>query len=453
MGDMTILVVDDEPGVRSSLKGVLEDEGFGVFTADSGEKGLEQIEKLKPDFVLLDVLMPSGIDGIETLRRIGGSGSDAAVIMISGHGTIDMAVMAMELGALDFIEKPLSVDRILIRLNQALEKKKLQEENILLRRGMDERYQIIGESPAIRELATKIQQVAPTNGRVLIMGENGTGKELVARAIHRNSERSNQPFIQVNCAAIPEELIESELFGHKRGAFTGAIASTQGKFEQANKGTILLDEIGDMSLSTQSKVLRVLEEQEFTRIGDRNVIKVDVRVITATNKDLSAEVQEERFREDLFYRLNVIPIYVPPLRERVEDIPLLTTYFLTRFCRENGKWEKRISQEAMKFLQAHKWPGNVRELKNIIERLVIMVSSDVIEVSDLPDDFMEHPISASSLTLREARNEFERKFILQTLRLNNWNITETAHQLGIERTNLHRKMRQHNINKERKRDV
>ena len=448
MGNMTFLVVDDDPGVRSSLKGVLEDEGFQVLTVDSGEEGLKQVEKLKPDVVLLDVLMPSGIDGIETLRRIKGSGADTAVMMISGHGTIEMAVTAMELGALDFIEKPLSVDRILIRLNQALGRKKLQEENILLKKERDERYQMIGESPAMRDLAAKIQQVAPTNSGVLIMGENGTGKELVARAIHRNSKRGAQHFIQVNCAAIPEELIESELFGHERGAFTGAIASTQGKFAQADDGTILLDEIGDMSVRTQSKVLRVLEEKEFTRIGGSEPVRVDVRVIAATNKDLSAEVKEGNFREDLFYRLNVIPIYVPPLRERVEDIPLLTTYFLTRFCGENGKREKRLSQEAIIALQSYKWPGNVRELKNVIERLVIMVTSDVIEVSDLPENLTQHPISVSSMKLREAKNGFERRFILQALRLNNWNITEAASQLGIERTNLHRKMRQHNISRD-----
>lgn len=448
MVNMTFLVVDDEPGVRSSLKGVLEDEGFQVFTAASGEEGLEQVEEIRPDVVLLDVLMPLGIDGIETLRRLKGAGSDAAVMMISGHGTIEMAVTAMELGALDFIEKPLSVDRILIRLNQALEKRKLREENVLLKKERDERYQMIGESPAMRELVVRIQQVAPTNSGVLIMGENGTGKELAARAIHRNSKRSSQPFVQVNCAAIPEELIESELFGHERGAFTGAIASTQGKFEQADGGTILLDEIGDMSLRTQSKVLRVLEEREFTRVGGSKHIKTNVRVIAATNKDLSAEVKTGNFREDLFYRLNVIPIYVPPLRERIEDIPLLTTYFLTRYCRENGKRDKKISQEAMTLLQSYKWPGNIRELKNVIERLVIMAPSDIIKASDLPDNLTQQPTSVSSIKLKEARNDFERRFILQALRLNNWNITDTAAQLGIERTNLHRKMRQHNISRE-----
>jgi len=445
MVDMTILVVDDEPGVRSSLKGVLEDEGFQVFTAASGEEGLEQIEKIRPDIVLLDVMMPSGIDGIETLSRIKASGADAAVIMISGHGTIEMAVTAMELGALDFVEKPLSVDRILIRLTQALSKRKLQAENLLLKKEIDKRYHMIGESAVMRDLAAKIEQIAPTNSRVLIMGENGTGKELAARAIHRNSKRNDAAFIQVNCAAIPTELIESELFGHEKGAFTGAIASTQGKFQQADNGTILLDEIGDMSLLTQSKVLRVLEEQEFTRVGGKETIKTDVRVIAATNKDLSKEVQEGRFREDLFYRLNVIPLYVPRLRERIEDIPLLAEHFITIFCRENGKREKTISQEAMRVLQSCEWSGNVRELRNLIERLVIMTPADVIETTHLPGSLTEGVVSASTITLKEARMQFESRFILQSLQQNGWNISETARQLGIERTNLHRKMKQHGI--------
>lgn len=449
MDNISILVVDDEPGVRSTVKGTLEDEGFRVFTVSSGEEALEHIGKLKPDVVLLDVLMPSGMDGIETLGKIKESGSDCAVIMISGHGTIDMAVKAMELGALDFIEKPLSVDRMLIRLSQALEKKKLQDDYKLLKKEMDERYQIIGESPAMRELAVTIHQVAPTNSRILIIGENGTGKELVARAIHRNSRRSDKPFIQVNCAAIPDELIESELFGHEKGSFTSAVATTRGKFEQANGGTILLDEIGDMSLRTQSKVLRVLEEQEFSRIGSKDIIKVDVRVIAATNKDLGVEVEENRFREDLFYRLNVIPIYVPPLRERQEDIPILANYYLARFCRENGRREKQFLPETMELLKAYKWPGNVRELKNIMERLVIMVPSDTIEVSHLPDDLIGHSTTSETpQALRDARNDFERRFILQALLDNNWSVTDTADQLGIERTNLHRKMRQYNINRD-----
>lgn len=447
---VTILIVDDEPGIRSSLKGALEDEGFLVSTAASGEEGLEQIEKNKPDVVLLDVLMPAGIDGIETLRRIKASGSDTAVIIISGHGNIEMALTAIELGALDFVEKPLSVDRILIRLNQALDKKKLQAENILLKKEVDGRYETIGESPVMRDLAAKIERVAPTNSRVLIMGENGTGKELAARAIHRNSKRSDAPFIQVNCAAIPTELIESELFGHEKGSFTGAIASTQGKFQQADGGTILLDEIGDMSLLTQSKVLRVLEEQEFTRVGGDKTIKTDVRVIAATNKDLSKEVKEGRFREDLFYRLNVIPLYVPPLRERIGDIPILAKYFITIFCRENGKREKTISQEAMRLLQSYQWPGNVRELRNLIERLVIMTPADAIEAPHLPDNLTEGVVPASAQTLKEARMQFESRFILQSLQQNDWNISETARQLGIERTNLHRKMKQHDISRRKK---
>ncbi len=446
--NISVLVVDDEPGVRSAVKGTLEDEGFKVTTVSSGEEALEQMKKQTPDVVLMDVLMPSGIDGIETLRRIKAAGYDSAVIMISGHGNIDMAVSAMEVGALDFVEKPLSVDRMLIRLSQALEKKKLQEEYMLLKKEADERYQIIGESQVMRELAAKINQVAPTNSRVLIMGENGTGKELVARAIHRQSNRRDKPFVQVNCAAIPQELIESELFGHEKGAFTGAAARTQGKFEQANGGTIMLDEIGDMSLLTQSKVLKAIEEQEISRIGSKDIIKLDVRVIAATNKDLELAVKEGKFREDLYYRLNVIPIYVPALRERVGDIPLLATYYLSKFCRENGKWEKHISQETMDHLRAYEWPGNVRELKNLIERMVIMVPGDVIEPSDLPANLVGQDIPSSNMTLKEARNTFERRFIIQALSKNNWNITETAEQLGIERTNLHRKMRQYGIYEE-----
>jgi len=449
VSDKTILIVDDEPSVRSSLKGVLEDEDFKVFTAKSGEEAIEMMPKTMPDVILLDVLMPGGIDGIETLRRIKAFNADTIVIMFSAHGTIDMAVKAMELGALDFVEKPLSVEPFLIRLNQAIEKKQLQNENLMLKREIDERFQIIGESTVMRDLATKIMHVAPTNTRVLIFGENGTGKELVTRAIHRNSKRSDRSFIQVNCAAIPDELIESELFGHEKGAFTGAITRTQGKFEQANGATLFLDEIGDMSLRTQSKVLKAIEEQEFTRIGGKEPIKVDVRIITATNKDLKKEVEQGKFREDLFYRLNVIPIYVPPLRERIEDIPLLVTYFLSKLSVENGVREKRMSQSAMKLLQSYKWPGNVRELKNLIERLVIMVPSDTIEASDLPSSFLEHSRSMqlSPMELKKARNDFERDFIIQMLEASNWNITETAQKLGIERTNLHRKMKQYNINR------
>lgn len=450
MHNQTILIVDDEPSVRSTLKAVLEDEGFNAFAVSSGEEAIEQIPKISPDVVLLDVLMPGGIDGLETLRRIRASNFDTIVIMVSAHGTIDMAVQAMELGAIDFIEKPLSVERMLIRLDQAVEKKKLQTENIMLKKEIDERYQIIGESPAMRDLSAKIMYVAPTNSRILILGENGTGKELVARAIHKNSKRSDKPFVQVNCAAIPDELIESELFGHEKGSFTGAISRSQGKFEQANDATLFLDEIGDMSLRTQAKVLKVIEEQEFTRIGGKEPIRVNTRIIAATNKNLKKEVEQGNFREDLFYRLNVIPIYVPPLRERIEDIPLLVTYFLIKFSVENGVKEKRMSQSSMKALQSHQWQGNVRELKNLIERLVIMIPSDTIEVSDLPSNLFEHTksLTSSQLELKKARNEFERDFIIQMLESSDWNITEAAQKLGIERTNLHRKIKQYKISKD-----
>jgi two-component system nitrogen regulation response regulator NtrX len=451
VNDKTVLIVDDESSILSSLKGVLEDEDYKVFTASSGEEALEMMPKAMPDVVLLDVLMPGGIDGIETLRRIKASNSDTAVIIISAHGTIDMALKAINLGALDFIEKPFTaIEPFLLRLNQAIEKKELQNENLMLKKEIDERFQIIGESPIMRDLSAKIMHVAPTNSRVLVLGENGTGKELVARAIHRNSKRSDKPFIQVNCAAIPDELIESELFGHEKGAFTGAITRTQGKFEQANGATLFLDEIGDMSMRTQSKVLKAIEEQEFTRIGGRDPIKVDVRIITATNKDLKKEVEQNKFREDLFYRLNVIPIYVPSLRERTEDIPLLVSYFLTKFSIENGGREKRISQSAIKLLQSYRWPGNVRELKNLLERLVIMVPSDTMEASDLPGNFLESSRSTglSQMELKKARNEFERDFIIQTLEESNWNITEASQKLGIERTNLHRKIKQYKITKE-----
>lgn len=448
---MKVLVVDDERNVRSSLKGVLEDEGFTVLTASSGEEALEIIRKDKPDVVLLDVLMPAGIDGIETLRRIKSYDPSIIVLMISGHGTIEMAVKAMELGATDFIQKPLSAETIIVRINQAIEKNKLRTENVLLKKEIDERFQIIGESPVMRDLIAKIMSVAPTNSRVLIFGENGTGKELVARAIHRNSRRNDRPFIQVNCAAIPDDLIESELFGHEKGSFTGAITRSIGKFEQANNATLFLDEIGDMSLRTQSKVLKAIEEGEFTRIGGKEPIKVDVRIISATNKDLQQEVEQGKFREDLYYRLNVIPIYVPPLRERIEDIPLLVSYFLAKFSVENGVKEKRISQSAMKLLQSYHWPGNVRELKNLIERLVIMVPSDSIEASDLPSSFFEQPkvFKPSAVELRKAKNDFEREYILQTLKSCDWNITETAKILGIERTNLHRKMKQYGISRKK----
>ncbi|MFQ6039642.1 MAG: sigma-54-dependent transcriptional regulator [Candidatus Poribacteria bacterium] len=446
--NITILIIDDEPNVCSSLQGILEDEGYTAYTAQSGEEGLEQLARRDANIVLLDILMPGGIDGIETLRRIKSDYPDAGVIMITGHGTYEYALEAGKLGALDFIEKPLSIDKVLVRIEQALEKRRLEAENVQLKQEVEERYRLIGESPAMQEIKRTIARVAPTNGRVLITGESGTGKELVARAIHNQSLRRDGLFVPVNCAAIPQELIEAELFGHERGAFTGATHRRIGRFEQADGGTLFLDEIGNMSLQTQAKVLRSIETQEFERIGGKNTIKVDTRIIAATNKDLDAEIKEDNFREDLYYRLNVIPIDIPPLRRRKKDIPLLAEHFLVQFCRENNKSKKRLSTEAMKILERYSWPGNVRELRNIIERLVIMSRGDVIEVDDLPQDLEETMEHRTPGSLRDARRQFESDFIRQYLENNNWNIAKTARQLGIERTNLYRKMRQYDISRD-----
>jgi len=446
--NITILIIDDEPNVCSSLQGVLEDEGYTAYTAQSGEKGLEQLARQEVNIVLLDILMPGGIDGIETLRRIKSDYPDVGVIMITGHGSYEYALEAGKLGALDFIEKPLSIDKVLTRIEQALKNMRLEAENVQFKREVEEKYKLIGESSAMQEIQKTIARVAPTNGRVLITGESGTGKELVARAIHNQSLRSNELFIPVNCAAIPQELIEAELFGHEKGAFTGAMYRRIGKFEQADGGTLFLDEVGNMSLQTQAKVLRAIENGEFERIGGKNTITVDTRIVAATNKNLNAEIQEGNFREDLYYRLNVIPIDIPPLRHRKKDIPLLAEHFLTQFCRENNKPKKQLSKEALKILEGYSWPGNVRELRNIIERLVIMSRGNVIEVDDIPQDFEETMTQQASGTLREAKHQFESNFIRQYLENNNWKITETARQLGIERTNLHRKMRQYGISRE-----
>jgi len=446
--NIKILIIDDEPNVCSSLQGILEDEGYTVYTVLSGEEGLEQLAKQDANIVLLDILMPGGIDGIETLRGIKGDYPDVGVIMITGHGNYEYALEAGKLGALDFIEKPLSIDKVLVRIEQALEKIRLETENVQLKREMEEKYKLVGESHAMQEIQKMIARIAPTNGRVLITGDSGTGKELVARAIHNQSLRSDGLFVPVNCAAIPQELIEAELFGHERGAFTGATHRRTGRFEQADGGTLFLDEIGNMSLQTQAKVLRAIETQEFERIGGKNTIKVDTRIIAATNKDLDAEIQEDNFREDLYYRLNVIPVDIPPLRQRKKDISLLAEHFLIQFCTENNKSKKGISKEAMKFLEKYSWPGNVRELRNIIERLVIMSRGDVIEVEDLPQDLEETMAHQTSGTLRDARQHFESDFIRQCLEDSNWNVTETARQLGIERTNLYRKMRQYNISRD-----
>ena len=438
-----ILIVDDEPGIRQSLKGVFEDEGFPTETVSSGEECLKKIEQDAYDLVLLDIWLP-GIDGIETLRRLREKSSQTHVIMISGHATIATAVTATKLGAYDFIEKPLSLEHTLLIARNALSHRRLEQANDLLRHQLEDRFNIVGESVPTKAVRKQIAIVAPTNSRILIYGESGTGKELVSRNIHFMSNRASAPFVEVNCAAIPEELIESELFGHTKGSFTGASDPKKGKFELADGGTLFLDEIGDMSLKTQAKVLRVLEEQSFQPIGAQTGVRVDVRVITATNKNLQVEIAAGRFREDLFYRLNVIPFFVPPLRERREDIPILARYFMRVFSAEHGRGPKEFTSEALDMLIDYSWPGNVRELRNEIERLVIMIQDDVIRPVNLslPNGY---PSRAS--TLHEARAQYEREFIVTKLKENNWNISQTARTLGLERSYLYRKMKAYGIEK------
>jgi len=437
-----ILVVDDEVGIRESLTGILQDEGFTVTGAASGEAALEILAGQTVDLVMLDVWLP-GMDGLEVLARIREI-SDVPVVMISGHGNIEMAVKACRNGATDFMEKPLSLEKVIIRVQHALERVRLREENLRLRRQGERRCEIIGDSRAIAEVRQQIAAAAPSNGRVLILGESGVGKELVARALHAGSPRAEKPFVEVNCAAIPQELIESELFGHEKGSFTGALERKRGKFELAHQGTLFLDEIGDMSLATQAKVLRVIETQQFQRVGGSRTISVDVRIVSATNKDLETEIQEGRFREDLYYRLNVIPIHVPPLRARREDIPKLAAYFLERFAAEYGRKPKRLGASALRALADYHWPGNIRELRNVVERLMIMQGDEVLEASDIvlsgraPGGRTDY---FSIRDLREARAAFERDFITTRLREHDWNISRTAEELGIERSNLHRKLK------------
>src|SRR5216117_1219495 len=378
----TILVVDDEPGVRSSLSGVLRDEGYSVEAVASGEACLERVTRGAVDLIVLDVWLP-GMDGLATLARLRERQVDAQVVLISGHGNIESAVRAIKMGAFDFVEKPLSLEKTVLVIRNALRQRRLEAENRDLRARVDRTQTMVGDSSAMRQLQEQVAMAAPTNGRVLIYGENGTGKELVARTIHALSRRRNSAFVEVNCAAIPEELIESELFGHVRGAFTGAVADRRGKFEVADGGTIFLDEIGDMSLKTQAKVLRVLQEQTMDAVGGTTRIKVDARVLAATNKDLQAEIRAGRFREDLYFRLNVIPIFVPPLRDRQEDIPLLADHFMAGFAKEYGRRVKTFDPSAVAVLQQYAWPGNVRELRNVIERLMIMVVGDSISGGDL----------------------------------------------------------------------
>lgn len=439
----SVLVVDDEREIRESLRGILEDEGYKVLQAESGEVCLETLKKRSCEVVLLDIWLP-GMDGLDTLERIRQREDPPEVVMISGHGTIETAVKATKLGAFDFLEKPLSLERTLIVLKNALEAHRLRRENAEFRKQLQNKSVIAGESIPMKALRQQISVMAPTNGRVLIYGESGTGKELVAHAIHAHSLRKDNLFVEVNCAAIPEDWIESELFGHRKGSLPGAAGDKEGKFEKANEGTLFLDEIGDMSLKTQSKVLRTLDEQKFTRVGDDEPVKVDVRVIAATNKDLEEEIARGNFREDLFYRLNVIPFYVPPLRERSEDIPLLARHFLKEFSAAYSRRPREIADDAIEVLMRYSWPGNVRELRNVIERLVIMNPTvNRIERKHLPPLMHREGSRAASgfSTLHQARAAYERDYILKKLDENHGNVSRTAEVLGLERSHLYRKMK------------
>ena len=437
-----ILIVDDEESIRRSLAGILSDEGFSTDGAEDGEKALATVRGDPPDLVLLDIAMP-GRDGLEILEELRQTWPELPVVMMSGHGTIETAVRATQLGAFDFVEKPLSVEKLLLIIRNALERSRLRSENVRLRAESIRAQEILGDAPPIRKLKEQIQVAAPTNGWVLISGENGTGKEMVAKQIHVQSKRAEHPFVEVNCAAIPEELIESELFGHEKGAFTGAIARKHGKFELAEKGTIFLDEIADMSLRTQAKILRILQEHKFERVGGTETLEVDVRVIAATNKNLEKEIQAGTFREDLYYRLNVIPFHVPSLRERKADIPELAAAFVREFGSESGAGSKEIAARAMSLLQAYPWPGNVRELRNLIERLVLMTPGPRIRDRDLPEEIRRGGRSESreELTLDEARKDFERRFLVERLEENAWNISRTAESIGMARESLSRKLR------------
>jgi two-component system, NtrC family, nitrogen regulation response regulator NtrX len=448
-----ILVIDDEAEIRRSVRMILEYEGYDVIDASSGPEGVALAERESPDLIFLDVKMP-GMDGLEALQRIKAANDAIPVVIISGHGTVSTAVEATKAGAFDFIEKPLATERVLVTIRNALDQTRLVDENRTLRRAAESRHQMVGESPALRQVWEAVKRAAPTNATVLLLGESGVGKELVARSIHRNSLRSRDRFVQVNCAAIPEELIESELFGHEKGSFTGATEKQIGKFEQADRGTIFLDEVGDMSAKTQAKVLRVLQEGEVERLGSARTIKVDVRVIAATNKDLEQEIEKGTFREDLYFRLSVVPIRVPPLRDRREDIPLLVRHFADLFSRDNNRKPPRFTPGAVDFLQRARWKGNVRELKNTVERLIIMTPGDNIDVDDLRDvvRLESKPQAADNEknlnTLREFKESAERAFLVGKLRENNWNISKTAEVIGTPRSNLYKKLEQYGIKQE-----
>ena len=452
MPNETILIIDDEESVRKSLADVMRDEGYEVVTAGSGREGLDLLNEAQPSLALLDIAMP-GMDGIETLRRIKEIRPDLPVIMVTGHGTIETAVKTTKMGAYDFMVKPPELANLILVVKHGLDEHRLREENETLKQSFERRYEFVGESDRIKELKRQIALTGPTNGWVLVHGESGTGKELVAHAIHRASKRSSGPFIEVNCAAIPQELIESELFGHEKGSFTGATGMKRGKFELAHNGTIFLDEIADMSLATQAKVLRVLEGQEFQRVGGVKTLRADVRVVAASNKNLPDEIKKGAFREDLYYRLNVIPLEVPPLREHADDIPRLVRHFLAEFSREYGQKPKDIDEEALALFIRYPWPGNVRELRNFIERLIIMVPGPVLTAPDVPPPVSSAPsapkpqaegslpVRPQVMTLRGARAEFEREFITQKLREFGGNVSRTADAIDVERSNLHRKIK------------
>ena len=462
-----ILVVDDDAAIRDSLKMTLEYDGYDVMQAATGEEGVKLIEREAPDLVFLDVKMP-GMDGLEVLQKVRHLAEVTPIVVISGHGDISTAVEATRLGAFDFIEKPLERERVLVTVRNAVDTRRLKTENKSYRRDAEKKYQIIGDSPVLAAVRSAIQKASPTNATVLIWGESGVGKELVARAIHRESLRRDGPFVQVNCAAIPDELIESELFGHEKGSFTGATDRQIGKFEQADKGTIFLDEVGDMSLKTQAKVLRVLQEQELERLGSNRVLKVDVRVIAATNKNLEEEIDKGTFREDLFYRLNVVPIHVPALRDRRDDIPALVRHFADLFARDNNFRRKTFTAAGMEKLKQQHWRGNIRELRNFVERLVIMTNEENVDARDIPDGGAtvltmsgaatppSGEVSASAAeqswmqatTLQEFKSGSERAYLVAKLRENGWNISKTAEVIDTPRSNLYKKLEQYHISQE-----
>ena len=459
----TIMIVDDDRDVRQSIMDVFGDEGYEVYGAGGGQDALDIVNRENIDLIFLDIWMPD-LDGMQVLQQLKAIHPEIPVVMISGHGTIETAVQSTKLGAFDFIEKPVSLEKLVITAKNALTMYRLQQENLLLKERFQHEPQLIGQNPAMQKLQQQIAIVGPTNGWVLITGENGTGKELVARAIHRLSHRADKPFVDVNCAAIPENLIESELLGHEKGSFTGATNRKKGKFELAHEGTIFLDEIGDMSLNTQAKILRVLQEQSLSRLGGSRAIAIDVRVIAATNKNLETEIARGNFREDLYYRLNVIPMHVPPLRERQDDIPLLATQFMSHYAREKGEPNKKLTQEIMPVLQQYNWPGNVRELKNLMERLAIMSRQNEISIIDLPryirnkentpsiasegDDYPSSQFYADLLS--DAVSKFEKYYLVKKLNEFDGNISRTATQIGITRRNLHRKIKALSINSHQK---